>query len=48
MSPAKAGHKSFHPHVPLLRGGVLAVRRGWKPAENAAYRKNSHFWMETS
>jgi len=28
--------------------GVLEVRRGRKPAENAAHRKNSHLWMETS
>jgi len=28
--------------------GVLSVRRGRKPAENAAHQKNSHLWMETS
>jgi len=28
--------------------GVLEVRRGQKPAENAAHRKNSHLWMETN
>ena len=40
--------KGFRPHVPLLREGVLFVRRGRKPAENAAHRKNSHLWMETN
>jgi len=28
--------------------GVLEVRRGRKPSENAAHRKNSHLWMETN
>ena len=28
--------------------GILKVRRGRKPAENAAQRKNSHLWMETN
>ena len=30
-----------------LRRGVLVVRRGRKPAENAAHRKKGHFRMET-
>ena len=28
--------------------GVLEVRRGRKPAENAANRENSHLWVETN
>ena len=28
--------------------GVLEVRRGRKPAENAAHRENSHLWMGTN
>ena len=31
----------------VLARGVLLVRRGLKPAENAAHRKKGHFPMET-
>jgi len=39
--------QGFSPACPAYRGGVLFVRRGRKPAENAAHRKKGHFWMET-
>ena len=39
--------QGFSSACPAVAGRRTLVRRGWKPAENAAHRKNNHLWMET-
>ena len=45
MSKAAQG---FSAACPAVAGRRTLVRRGRKPAENAAHRENSHLWMETN
>jgi len=44
----EGGNPRRTPLTRVFARGVLEVRRGRKPAENAAHRKNSHLWMETN